>query len=361
MAGTHKEAANPQSRVGQSIDCTNSLDVRPVAKAVVDFIKAMAPNYNPQRPLVIIMAETHTIPTQILSQYAVLDKLSSLPPNERVPFAFGLEHPHDELEKTLFDAAGAPLPDHLKGWVTEADTTGRRTIAAALAHRTYEFSPETEAILAELCIRRNISAKFNDAARRNGDFIDLDDPLTASFAKKKQLGTDIDIRTEEGMRFRNQMIAALAMEHIREQGVPVYIQQCGAIHAVGSTALDSDGNTFPTKDSLARAFEDMGAQVVVVMHDEHLERGIPQAALRFLSHGMCINGLSRREFNVGETTDEIRHIRDVSLESELSLNLIMRELYAEEIRERLENQRDTFVAEAQGKHDALGGVLPLRR
>lgn len=363
MAGSN-ELKDPIAKCKTVVDCTaNPLDVSPASKVIAETIKGLAKTATPERPYAFIIGCMHPVSAQTLMIADVVRRLQDEPEETRAKFVLSLEHPHDELEKTLYDAVGAPIPEDLKGWVSLTDTTGHRTLGAALAFRAYAFAPESEALLAELCTRYGASARFNDAARsEDHDHLDFSDTLTASFAKAKQRTRDIPVVSEEGMAMRNRMMAALGMAHMRAEGASIAVFECGADHAVGTTRSNGPNNeVFKTRDSLARACEELGFIPVVCLHDSYMANGIPKIAGRYISNGVCIKGLSTREFEYGETAEEMRHIAAVVNESKMNVDLIARVGFAAELKERYTANLPYLEDEAREKKAEHGGILPLRR
>ena len=235
-------------------------DMRPHAdKIVVRTIERLSEARAAGKPLILIIGENHTIPAHRVIQMLVLKKLKEL----GHVVSFGMEQPHDTVLKEFSGYSVVPTPERLgalKNEIAQTDHNGQISLKTFMAQTSCLVSDTSYKTLMKFALTQKLSTSFNDAANctkkvTNELVLDSRDPITALIMRKHGVLDALSI-SATGIRVRNAVIVAEALEHMKQTGAEIYVQNCGTGHLAG---FKDEGFSF--QDSLIAQFKKAGAVV----------------------------------------------------------------------------------------------------
>ena len=296
-------------------DISDPYDLRPAVDALLENIAQAARTLPASKPLVVLVGESHNMPSHIALQYMLADRLKQA----GVKFACGAELPHNFSSKYLSDMLDIPLTPAEHARVSAADTDGQWSIATRLADRP-DFAPASAHTLLSLYRRTGITARFNDASFGGARMLlDEADPLTGALIERHapdRKGTKIFVTEPLGIELRNRAMVHNMLAHIAQTGVPLYIMPCGRNHIFGNVDTEA---TY--EGSLAALLKEAGAAVLPVYHlDEGEIPPFPPEAAADNGNALVIEGAARDGF-MGYRAGEIEVLEKLAAHSHHDIDI----------------------------------------
>lgn len=333
----------------KTITVSDPCDLRPAVDGLMSRIENVSKSLREGQPLVILMGEQHNLPSHIMLQHLLLDRLRKSAASR---VAVGFEEPRNLPDVILnkgFDINTRHVPP---GALMAADRDGYKSLSAALALWNPDDAPLSVLSLFDFC-RQNFSSRFNDAAKVCGpsgfiNRIDKKDPATS--AVMTRLGMDcggiLSPISPPGLKLRNIMMAESAMTHIRESGARLYIQRCGRTHIFGDI---KGGHHY--QDSLTALFADAGAAVLPVFVDipkfdaeQTLQTAFKAPETR---HTMIVKNLCDKEFMDTKSDGEAGFINELARHSGADIKIFNDRAERESLQYSVYRSAQEWVKSAQ--------------
>ncbi len=196
------------------------------------------------RPLVVLMAEYHAMPTRVALKQCLLGRLLA----SSSSFAYGMEKSRDLLDKMVAKAFLYPLTGEALRSLSGTDYDGQRLLKAYRVASGSPYAHIADKSLMNFCLAEKISVSANDVAARTIFFPDreAEDCLDGFHPATRDLiachapalkGANIEMESSEGIRLRDQGISERALDHMNRAGAQIYVQECGFRHASGLSTL----------------------------------------------------------------------------------------------------------------------------
>lgn len=277
-------------------DCSaDPLDLRPAADVIVCAAREALSKTEDDAPLVIIMGETHDIPTHIELEHLVASRLSEESFGRSM--TVNLEHSHNILASIMKQDLGISVPSGLTYRIGEGDPDGSAVLTGYIAYRRASYAPEALHDLMDFCYHSGLATQFNDVAK-DGNFLDRRDPLIKGFAAYRGLNIntmDISGSTPDAMAVRNRAMVSRALSHARQEEARIILQFTGLAHVFGRYFKQEKYG-----DSLCAAFHAAGAHVLPVFITTRADNSgvniLPYAAQSQLPHSVIVDGLAEEMF-----------------------------------------------------------------
>jgi hypothetical protein len=292
------------------VDCSdNPFDLRPA----LDALQAEIERRSAEGPLVVLLAERHTLPSRVIMGQALMSRLLRTGTSS---IAYGIEQDHNMVEQILTRAMNIAVPPELKGQITEADRDGRHLARAFSAVHGHPQGGGPAALLSALdfCLQNQIPVHANDIAKIYPN-LDLSDPMTCDLLKGYDLGArDIDVRAPFGVALRNMTGLKNVSRRMQDNNIDCYIQAAGAAHLFGRKGQGGH----PYSSSLCAVFKEAGINILPVFlttKDFGL-RDIPGGAAEVLRDAVIIKGLDETEFDYRRSDGgQSAYLKDLDRES----------------------------------------------
>ncbi len=234
-------------------------DMRPYAEEIVE--KALKRlEVTPDEPLILLIGESHNMPSHPVIQMLVLKMLQ----DRRLNVSFGREMSHDLLFRRFCKQAGRGEESGIfSDYVMSHDLDGLLSLQALIGFENNLYIEDTNKTLLNFMIKKGVSTRFNDAASRAADTqYMLDDRDIQTERLIRDLYPEhaehlIGVIEKEGMHIRNHMIVQKALSHAKRTQARIYVQQCGFNHLVGKSK-------YLYQHSLSALFKEAQRSVLVV-------------------------------------------------------------------------------------------------
>jgi hypothetical protein len=294
----------PEGSILCTVDCSaDPLNVLYPADKIMEVIAARRAAIGPDKKLVVLMGEAHSMPTHQALTALLLQQLhqntkSKLGEN----FTMNFEFRHNYCSLLTSVGMEMAVPEGLFYTPGQYDRSGKALLLASLGFFEPSASPVSVLNSFALCDALEIPTCFNDAAKTNQSTLDLKDPVTRQaaeeyFARAKQnMPQDIYSTSPEGMAIRNMIMARQALEHAEYHQANLILQSTGLAHGLGH---EQDKDLFA--HSLYQKFTDTDADVLVVVPTSQafcLNNVPPEARATIRSSVIIVEGLAENEFGV---------------------------------------------------------------
>ncbi len=280
-------------------------------------------------PLVVLMAEDHTVPVHKLLRQGLMARLLKT----SSPFAYGMERAHDMLAYLMEKSFDQTVPKDLCAQIEAVDHNGHRLARVFRAALMPEHTPLTGKNLLAFCLENGISIRANDAAKiRIDNKWYLDSPQNQN----------IPVESREGVARRNQVIVERALAHMKESAVNIYVQDCGMGHLLGH---QSDKGIWPYAESLSALFAQAGVNVLPVYTADfcYMPDKLPEEGAALLaSKGLVIEEVNTRRFLPGMSAPymEMQLMAEISAHSGGEIKI-----FPEATREEIEQEKEQIKRE----------------
>ncbi len=344
----------------RTVSCAdNPQDLRPALDALEAEIIRRAPT--PEKPLVVIMGEEHTMSVHHMLQQGLMARLlNTVSP---LPIALGMEVPHNLLEIAAYDVLRYKRRPDMHEMLGTVDRDGRnflRVMRAGFVRTPY--APVAFQNRMAFCQKYQVSVRGHDMAyvANHGSYcLNQKDPLTRAMVESRApllAGDQIDAESVRGISLRNQFMAARTIDHMRETGAAVYILTCGAYHVLGMRAgyLRPE---FPSTESLMACFREAGVNAMPVVTRFRWHKDCDDT--EFLSvegfntlcnQGLLIKGVSMQSHTASDPAgEELAFLREISKNSGGRIELFPPYGWLERFQERYRIKREIpkWIAQAQ--------------
>jgi hypothetical protein len=328
-------------------------DLRPAIDALEKAIRAEQPT--PEKPLFVVMGESHVVPAHKMLQQGLIKRLLS--GTSPLALAYGMETDHNLLARYISRVSGRPMQQCLD----VKDPDGQKLLRSLLADQSFYYyscvsnAPVSERNLLRFLVEQNVSVRANDTATKlisEKRVLDRDDPVTAALIERYAplIAGEIPVKDIEGVSKRNYKLEQGAQDHAHETGAAVYLQHCGRDHVLGCS-----NSKYPYAGSLTARFVEAGQNVLPVFiryrsEDKDGMKMLPPGAEAVLrERGLEISGLDDlKEFHLG-TPGEMREVQHIAARSGDAIDIYPEQSWLERWRERraLKREMETWVAQAQ--------------
>lgn len=271
------------------------------------------PTPTPERPLVIVHSEAHSTPAHIMGLASLLSRLSDRsdqgPDRPGKDFFLSMEIPKNWVAQRLLGEHGLSMPKNAQARFDRYDPHGQLALKAAIASRNgFTMANQSRKRLMRICVQKGISTHFNDVVRESNrllhDHPDMKAFLNDIYGETAGNIRDYNILSPEVMRTRNIYIVANVLKTIHKTGMPVVVQHCGGMHALGDRNLG-----YEYKDSLSALFRAINADVIPVIHTipKTFETGdIPGQSWEEHPESVVFEGLEDVRFEDTHTSPPVR-------------------------------------------------------
>lgn len=259
----------PFTWTGQNITLDDPFDLRLAVNAIVKAIEMKAG----WGALIVLMGEMHRCSAHVALRQLVMDELRE----RSIDFAYGTETEHNFIEANAKDFS-LDVPDAFKNKLQDQDGDGTY-FRQALINWHIPQAPVSIKNLMKFCETKKISVRPTDAFRDEANFLIPADPIWKRFPKmtKDHLFESYNFKPKSvigyldplGIAMRNYAITIRAIDHIKDSGTQIYIQDCGLAHLYGQRGHRG----YPSGHSLSAAFKRAGFNVLSIF-TEHTHTNI---------------------------------------------------------------------------------------
>ena len=241
-------------------------------------------NRNPEKPLVILIGEFHTVPSHVLSQISAVNHVCNILQGSDDTVLFVEERSanflDNELERTgllpseQIEILQMAMPHKS---LSAYDKNGRMSLISMMARnadpdysRRLPYAPVSNNCLYHYLAENEIPYHANDTFRLQDQFVDPSDPSIRKayekfpILKDKMIDPDTgyDCESPEGLALRNAAMASRALQKAYETGASVLIQKTGILHIFGGV-YDQIWHDYDV--SLSQIFKNAGCHVLPVI------------------------------------------------------------------------------------------------
>lgn len=232
--------------------------MRPQAEQIVERAAAMLRDADPEKPAILLLGETHSMPAHMLLHIVVMEKL-----RERgIPFTAALELPHDSVFKKFALHTGRLAERGLIAPLAARDPAGQYALRTAAGWQP-SVAELSHQVLWDYMRQRQVATFFNDAAWISLK-LDLRDPETARFKEQGAAAPVMSAFAVEGVRLRNRIMAD---KLLKPSGLVVQI--CGSAHIYGNRLPFR-----PYEDSLVAMLKAADCAVLAAPYISHPYKGL---------------------------------------------------------------------------------------
>lgn len=291
-------------------------------QTVMDIRHAM----DPAGVLYVIIGEVHSVPSHILTQTGLLDKIGADYNASRDPSLkpiLTMELPYNGLSwgARYIYGIGTPLLYNPKK-IQNKDPLGHIFARAVLANNDFTYAPCAINTRLDAALRMNIPVVAVDAARKKGNYINSKDTLARSIAQD-YYDTDlaeenVDCSGDEdpcGMEIRNDVMAERTLQAAFQHKAGIVFMQIGNAHFGHKSELhelfELDSDEFPFETSYpARLADKIGDKdhILSIFCDSVHSEFSPEKAIPTNPHvsitPVVLRGLADQKFMKGNADEE---------------------------------------------------------
>lgn len=291
-------------------------------QTVMDTRRAM----DPAGVLYVVIGEVHSVPSHVLTQTGLLDKIgadynTSLDPS--IKPILTTELPYNALSWGARHIYGIDAPLIYKPQkIQKKDPLGHVFARAVLANNDFTYAPCAINTRLDAALRMNIPVVPVDVGRKKGNYLSSKDTLARTMAQD-YYDTDlaeenVDCSGDEdpcGMEIRNDVMAERTLQAAFQHKAGIVLMQIGNAHFGHKSALrelfDLDTDEFPFETSYpARLADKIGDKdhIISIFCDSAHSEFSPEKAMPTTAHVLItpvvLRGLADQKFMEGEEGKE---------------------------------------------------------